>query len=394
MFNFSFGFPKVISADSAACTPIDRRVLRVVTRVAQKWGGNPSSIHMGGVGANKTLTSARKKIADLIFAQPDEIIFTSSGTESNNLAILGVARDYQQKNKKVGTIVTIATEHKSVLEPIQQLEKEGWTANILPVNKAGQITVGDLKVDDLAGVALISISIANNEIGTLHPVKEIVRLARLARKNNNSAYPLVHIDACQAPRFLALDVRKLGADLITINSSKIYGPKGTAILYKTRSVELLPIVYGGGQEQGLRSGTQNVAGAVGLAIALEICFKNQTTEAEEMKKLQTRFINEAQKHLPTIIFHGDLDNRLPNKINFTLPGYDAEWLCLWLDSKGIEASTGSACSHNFSNDNHVLAALYGENMPKEGSIRLSFGRNVSQKDIAKIIKVLKEIPTP
>ncbi|OHA58548.1 MAG: hypothetical protein A2571_02130 [Candidatus Vogelbacteria bacterium RIFOXYD1_FULL_44_32] len=392
MFNFWLKTKKIISADSAAATPLDRRVLKVINRVQKKVTGNPSSIHQAGIIASRELARARQTIAKNIGAEPDEIYFTSGGTESNNLAIFGVASAYEKAVGRKGKIISIATEHKSILNPITKLKEIGWLENILPVDKAGQIDLAKLDIGELASASLISVALANNEIGTLHPVRAIARLVRLARKKNNSIYPLFHVDACQAPRFFPLDVRKLGVDLLTLNSSKIYGPKGIAILYVARSISISPLLFGGGQEAGLRSGTQNVAGAVGLALALTICQTTATNENKRLSALRDLFIRQAQRDLPGIIFHGTLVDRLPNNINFTLPGVEAEWVVLWLDSQNIEASTGSACANNFANDNHILTALYGVKAPSEGSVRLSFGRETTTKDIIKIIAVLKEIP--
>ncbi len=392
MFKFWIKNKKLISADSAASTPLDRRVALAMARAEARTVGNPSSIHRQGVLASRELEKARLLVAKSLKAEPDEIIFTSGGTESNNLAILGASTAWAKKNQQPGRVVTVATEHKSVLAPIQSLGEKGWVVDILPVDTHGRVDVKKIDVKLLADTVLISVSFANNEIGTLHQIREIAKLVRLARKTTQSAYPLFHVDACQAPRFFDLDVRKLGADLLTLNSSKIYGPKGSGILYKTRATEILPILRGGGQEQGLRSGTPNVLGAVGLAEALTICGEKAIKENEKLAGLRDLFVVLAKKELPGVVFHGDLAERLPNNLNFTLSGVDAEWAVLWLDSQGIEASTGSACSNNFTTNNHVLEALYGKEAPKEGSIRLSFGRAVQEKDVRQIIQTLKEMP--
>jgi len=381
---------KRIYWDTAAGTPVDRRVLKAmmpflrgISSEALAKEGNPASIHKEGVVASKAVETARAKIAKILFAHPDEIIFTGSGTESDNLAILGTAEMATKKH-----IITTSTEHKAVLEPCRYLQKKGFKITYLPVDKDGQINLKELKESLTNDTFLVSVMMANNEIGAIQPIKEVAKIIRHYRKNNNRRLPYLHTDACQAPRFLDLNVEKLGVDLLSFNGSKIYGPKGIGALYVRRGILLAPIVWGGGQERGLRSGTLNVPGIVGLAEALTICEQEREKESARLIKLRDKLIVELKK-IPNLKINGpdsQADNnqgralidekRLPNNINFSIKGFEGEQLVVELDAKGLAVSSGSACSsHDLANNN----------------VRISFGRETAGADLNRFIKSLKEI---
>ena len=395
---------KRIYLDTAASTPLDPRVVKAMTPYLSGSFGNPSSLHQEGVMAQTALEEARKRIATVLGAHADEIIFTSGGTEGDNLAILGVARGLLARNKikKPGHIITTAIEHRAILEPCAQLEKEGWVVTYVSVGKDGLVKLDELKKALRPDTVLVSIMYANNEIGTIEPIKEVAKILRHYRKEqgedstpSNSPFvkgerlPYLHTDACQAPRFLPLGVEQLGVDLLTINGSKIYGPKGTGVLFARRNTFLEPLAYGGGQERGLRSGTEPVAGIVGLATALEIANKEREKESARLSKLRDYFIAELQK-LPGVKINGSETERLPNNINATFEVF-GELLVLRLDAAGIACSTGSACSAHHKDDAHVIISLGKTKVDADNTVRFTLGRETSLADIKYTVKVIREI---
>ncbi len=361
--------------------------------------GNPSSIHAEGVLAEKALEAARVSVASNFKCQPDEIVFTSGGTESNNLALFGAMEAYRQASGKHGHLIVSAIEHASVLQSAKELEKRGVALTILPVDKAGVVDLKALKESLRPETILVSVMFANNEVGTIEPIKDIAKILRDYRRErgldrDHANYPYFHTDACQATRFFDLDTRKLGVDLITINANKMYGPKGSGVLYVRRGVKIKPLFYGGGQENNLRSGTENVAGAVGLAKAFALATKLRDKENKNLTKLRDYAIKKIQKEIPAAILNGHPTNRLPNNINFTFPGVDAEWLVLQLDAKGISCSTGSACSFNTKDESYVIMALGKTEADAKSSVRFSFGRDTTKKDLDYLIKLLKQYAHP
>jgi cysteine desulfurase len=382
---------KRIYWDTAAGTPVDKRVLKAMSG---DWA-NPASIHREGVLASNVVEEAREKIAHLLFAHSDEIIFTGSGTESDNLAILGTAELATTKH-----IITTQIEHKAVLAPCQHLQKKGFKVTYLSVDKSGIINLKEFKEALTKDTFLVSIMLANNEMGSIQPIKEVAKIIRYFKKTNGleqftgqASRPYLHVDACQAPRFLDLNVEKLGVDLMSFNGSKIYGPKGVGALFARRGVMLAPQMLGGGQERGLRSGTLNVAGIVGLAEALEICSKEREKESARLIKVQGKLISELKK-ISGLVINGPAVEavrsptssapevglrtaaRLPNNINFSIEGFEGEQLVIELDAKGFAVSSGSACSSQDSaNDN----------------VRVSFGREVSTSEVSQFVKALKDI---
>jgi len=415
-----FNFKKLrrVYLDTAATTLVDSRVLKAMAPYFSEKYGNPSSIHKEGVEARKALEISRKQIADLIGAHADEIVFTSGGTEGDNLAILGVARGLLSKNKikKPGHIITTAIEHQAVLESCKRLKEEGWDITYLPVSKEGIVDLVALKESLRPETVLVSIMYANNEIGTIEPLRDVAKILRQYRSlmslraersnleiaSSESALPLndikiggarlpyFHTDACQAPRFLSLAVEKLGIDLMTLNGGKMYGPKGIGCLYIKRNTFIEPIIYGGGQERGLRSGTENVALAVGLATALALAVEQRENEVARLEKIRDYFIKNLSA-IPGVEINGGFTNRLANNISASFPGVLGEWLVLSLDAKGVAFSTGSACSSNHKDDAHVIIALGHDRKYAESTVRFTLDRATSKKDIDYVIQVLKEI---
>lgn len=373
--------------DTAAATPLAPVVGKMMDKAVKDFG-NPSSIHREGVLAQTKLSEARKTIASLIAAEPDEIIFTGGGTEGDNLAIQGIARAYG----KPGQVITTKIEHKAVLEPCRYLESVGHKVAYLPVLSNGLVDPKELEKVLTMETFLVSIVYANNEIGTIQPIKEIAKIIRRWRKEKKTNLPYLHIDACQAPRFLSLNVLQLGVDLMTINGSKIYGPKGVGFLYVKRGVALSPLLLGGGQEAGRRSGTHNVPAIVGLAGALEIC---EAEKEKEIKKLIVvrDYLTTELKKIPGLKLNGGFGEgeRLPNNINFSVEDLEGEQLVLELDARGFAVSSGSACSFGGNNGSYVVVALGCDKARAISAVRISLPREASLADAKKFIKSLGRI---
>ena len=382
---------KRIYLDHAATTPIDGRVLLAMEKTAKEIFGNPSSIHKEGVLAKREVESARKDIAECIGAQPDEIIFTGGGTESNNLAIFGVA-SCPSPSLEGGAgrgwfphIVVSSFEHPSVLECVRELEKRGAEVTHLPVGNNGIVSPKDIAEAIKENTVLVSVMYANNEIGTIQPIAEIAKVIRRSKSK-----PLFHTDGCQATNYLDMNVLRLGIDLMTFNASKIYGPKGVGALYVKRGIKLSPILFGGGQEKGLRSGTENVAGVRGFAEAMKITEKMKAKETRRLTNLRDFFVKEILKKIPNAVLNGDQERRLPNNANFSFPGCDGEEIVIGLDARGIAVSTGSACA-NIANDgkvSHVLLACGVDRDLARGGVRFTFGQETTKEDIMNTVKEL------
>lgn len=379
--------------DTAAGTPLDKRVFEAMLPYLSVNEGNPASLHQEGVIAEKAVNSARLQVAEILSAHPDEIVFTGSGTESVNLAILGLATTRNSGRQ----VITTAIEHKAVLEPCRHLQKKGLKVVYLPVDQVGQIDLKNLAESLTPQTFLVSVMMVNNEIGSLAPIKEIAKIIRYYRRKNNSLLPYFHTDACQAPRFYDLKVEKLGIDLLSFNGSKIYGPKGIGALYVRRGVPLSPIIYGGGQELSRRSGTLNVAGIVGLTEALTLCCRLREKESRKLAEIRNKLLVELKK-ISDLTINGcqtkDTINqeRSPNNLNFSLTGFDSEQLVLELDAKGFAVSGGSACSHAFGeNSSYVIKAISGDDRRATSALRISLGRDAKMVEVDKFILALRAI---
>lgn len=372
---------KNIYLDNASTTQIDPKVLAGVLPYLRESYGNPSSLHKPGRIASGALLRARKVVAECLRIEAEEIIFTSGGTEADNLAILGLAHAYKHKGMH---IIVSSIEHKAVLDPCKRLESEGFSVTYLPVNKSGFVLTEDLNKALRHDTTLVSVMYANNEIGTIQPIKQIAKIL----KSRTDCTPIFHTDACQAVGALSLDVKKLGVDAMTMSASKIYGPKGAGAFYLNKKYTVEPGMLGGGQERGLRSGTENVAGIVGLATALQIAESKRMLECERLTKLRDYFLTEIKKKIKGIVVNGSMKNRLPNNINISIPGVEGEALLLLLDDKGVYCSTGSACSSVDLNPSHVLLAI-GLPLPlAHCSVRFTLGRNTKKGDVDYAVKAL------
>lgn len=370
-----------IYLDHAATTYMDPKVRESMKPYWEENFGNPSSIYEEGREAKRAISNARLKVAEVLNARPDEIIFTSGGTESDNIAILGLARSYKNKGNH---IITSKIEHHAVLDSCKKLEKEGFEISYIDVDKDGILDLKQFKSALKYETILVSIMYANNEIGSIQPIKEIAKIIR-----NHKA--ILHTDAVQAPSYLDLNVLKLGVDLMTLNGSKIYGPKGVGLLYKKRGSKIEPLVYGGGQEAGLRSGTENVAGIVGFAKAIELAQKDKEKESERLIKLRDYFIEEILKTLPKSQLNGSQKDRLPNNVNISIMGIEGEAMVLYLDAKGVACSTGSACTSDILEPSHVIKAIKTPDDYAHGSLRFTMGKKTTKADIDYLLKVLPEV---
>jgi len=375
-----------IYLDYAATTYIDPIVLDKMLPFLKGNFGNPSSLYSIGRQAKMGIEYARVSVAKILGASSQEVIFTGSGTESDNLAIFGVAKFYQNKGKH---IIVSKIEHKAVLEAAKKLGKEGFEIIYLDVDSKGLVNLLELKKSLRSDTILVSVMYANNEIGTIQPIAKISEIIREFRKEN--LLPLFHTDACQAAGALTLNVKKLGVDLLTINGSKIYGPKGVGCLYKAKDIKLDPIIVGGGQENNLRAGTENVALIAGFGEALKLAEKLRLRESRRLKKLRDYLIKRILKIIPHSQLNGHPEKRLSNNINISIASIEGEALVLMLDKYGVFASTGSACASHDLNPSHVLLAMGLAPELAHGSLRLTLGRKTTKMDLDYVMKILPEI---
>ncbi|MHB8871571.1 MAG: cysteine desulfurase family protein [Candidatus Doudnabacteria bacterium] len=385
---------KLIYLDHAATTPLDDEVLRAMQPYLSKKFGNASSIYELGMQAKFDIDTARKTIADILEARESEIVFTAGGTESVNLALFGVVRQVISLGFKKPHIIVSAIEHHAVLESAKALKDDGVELTILKVNNQGFVNPKELVKAIKKNTVLVSVIYANNEIGTVQPINE---LAKVIRKENlkRKQKILFHTDACQASGALDLSVNKLGVDLMTLNASKIYGPKQVGLLYVRTGVKLKPLIYGGGQERGLRSGTENTAGIIGFAKALEIAERLKRLENKRLRTLRNYLITNIKKTIPDAILNGpsvEKDSeknvlRLPNNINFSFVGIEGEALLLYLDAQGFAVSTGSACASTSLDPSHVLLAIGLDKYDAKASVRITLGRGTKKSDLDALVKV-------
>ena len=369
----------MIYLDNAASTQIHEDVLNSMLPYLKEQYGNPSSIHRYGRLAHKAIEKARKQIASLINADPAEILFTSGGTESNITALRGIS----MKNPS-SRIITSSIEHDAILEPCKKLIQNGFDVIYLPVNQFGVVDYADLKNHISEKTSLVSIMFGNNEVGTIQPISEIAKIC------NEHNIPF-HTDAIQAVGKIPIDVKELGVDLLSISSHKLYGPKGIGALYIKNGIDIDPVILGGGQEHGLRSGTENVAGIVGFGKACEIAKNNLNENTSKIKKLRDILIEKILDEIPEVTLNGHPQFRLPNNTHFTFLGVNGEDLIIKLDEYGIAASTGSACSVNTQKASHVLQAMGFSLEQITGSLRLTIGIFNDHKEIEKTVDVLKKI---
>ncbi len=372
---------KQIYLDYAATTPSHPEVVKAMQRYFAEAFGNPSSLYSCGQEAKNAVEEARLRVADLICASNEEIVFTAGGTESDNFAIKGMAF----ANKRKGNhLITSSIEHHAVIESCRFLEGRGFRVTYLPVDKYGLVDPADVKKAISGKTTLISMMQANNEVGTIEPIAEIGRIAK-------EAGVFFHSDAVQTAAHLPISVDELNVDLLSISAHKLYGPKGVGALYIRKGVKLIPFMHGGGQEGGQRAGTENVAGIVGFGKAVEIARLEMNEESERLRQLRDQLIRGIWERISQVRLNGHPTRRLPNNVNVSFSFVDGEAMCLRLSLEGICVSTGSACSSASREPSSVLLALGLPAEQARGSLRFTLGKWTTQEDIQRVIDVLPGI---
>jgi cysteine desulfurase len=368
----------MVYLDNNATTPLDPAVVQKMSWFLKEHFGNPSSLYPLGQKVKSLITEAREQVAMALGAHRSEIIFTSSGTESDNLAILGVLEAQPEKKE----FITSAIEHPAVLETARFLEKKGYVVHYLPVDASGLIDLDFLSSVISSSTALVSIMLANNEIGTIQPIEEVVKMAR------KYGVP-VHTDAVQAFGKMEVEVKKLNVDLLTVSAHKIYGPKGVGALYLKKETPFSPVIHGGHQEFGLRPGTENTAGIIGFGEAARILQERWRKDRDRLEKLAQKLKDGLEKQISRMKFNGHPEKRIKSTLNFSFEGVEGEALLMALATKEIYVSTGSACSEEAEEPSHVLLAIGLSPELANSSIRISLGRFNEEKDVE---TVLEELP--
>lgn len=370
-----------IYLDNNATTKTDEEVVKAMMPYLLENYGNPSSIYKIGRENRKVVEESREKIAEILNCKPDEIYFTSGGSESDNTAIRGIAYSYKNKGNH---IITSKIEHPAVLETCKQLEKEGFEVSYIGVNENGIINLEELKNAIKPTTTLITIMFANNEIGTVEPIEEIGKIA----KENDIIF---HTDAVQAVGSIKIDVKKLNIDSLSLSAHKFYGPKGIGVLYVRKGIKFNKFINGGHQERNKRAGTENVAGIVGLAKAMELAYRDLEDHNKKIKELRDYYVEQIKEKIPYIKINGDMEKRLPGNSNISFRFIEGESLLLNLDLKGICASSGSACTSGSLDPSHVLLAIGLPHEIAHGSLRISIGKYNTKEEIDYVVENLVEI---
>jgi cysteine desulfurase len=376
---------RLIYLDYAAATPMDKQVREAMEPYFTSKFHNPSATYLAARAIRQDLNSARTSIANWLGARPAEIYFTAGATEANNLAIAGIMSQFPGSEMLVSSI-----EHDSVMAPAKQFK-----CNKIASTSRGIIDLVDMQKKFNKDTVLVSVMFVNNELGTIQPIREIAKIVAEERKKRlkagNKTPIYLHTDAAQAANYLDLHIARLGVDLMSINGGKIYGPKQTGVLFVRAGVVLAPLIVGGGQERNIRSGTENVAGVIGLSKALDITQKIKEIESKKLKQLWELFASELIKSIPNIQINGSSKHQAPHILHVTFPGVDNERLMMELDEKGVQTAVGSACSAASAEPSHVLQAIGMSDELARSSLRFSLGRQTTKKDVLKTVKLLKGI---
>jgi len=368
--------------DHGATTPVDPEVAEAMCRVLQDTHGNPSSIYAEGRAARAAVDRARDEVAAAIEAEPSEIVFTSGGTEADNLALRGALK--ARRDERDG-LVTTAIEHHAVIDTARDLERYAHVRlTVVGVDRQGVVDPAAIRGAIDERTSLVSVMHANNEIGTIEPIAEIGAICR-------ERGVTFHSDAVQTVGALEVDVRKTPVDLLSINAHKFYGPKGVGALYVRRGTRLATMQTGGGQEKGRRTGTENVAGIVGLGVAMRIARERRATESPRQARLRDRLISGVRTRVPSVVLNGHPTDRLPNNISFCIPGTDGESLIVALDLEGFAVSSGSACTSGETEPSHVLLALGLDREVAKGSLRVTVGRSTTEADVDAFVRALEHV---
>ncbi|MDX9872156.1 MAG: cysteine desulfurase family protein [Clostridia bacterium] len=370
-----------IYLDHSATTPVRPEAAEITNHYMTDQFGNPSSVHTFGKAAHLAMERARQQIADAVNASPAEIVFTSGGTESDNLAIIGAAYRYAGQGRH---LITSAIEHEAVLAAFKFLEAAGFELTVLPVDAYGMVVLADIEAALRRDTILLSVMHANNEVGTIQPITEI---GRLAKKNKT----LFHVDAVGSFGKIPVDVEEFGADLLSASSHKIYGPKGTGFLYIREGVELRPLFYGGKQEGSFRPGTENLPGIAGMGLAAELAIREMAPEMQRQAGLRDRLQKGLQERIPQIKINGHPERRVACNVNIAVAGLKAADLLAALDEEGIAASSASACSAPSAQASHVLMAMGLDKELAQGALRLTLGRKTTGEEIDYALKIIPAV---
>lgn len=375
----------LIYFDNAATTPVLSEVIQEMVPYLGNHYGNPSSQHSFGFSTSRAIEKARSHVAHLVGSSPNEITFTSGGTEANNLAIKGSVFKLGINNDNKGTVlITSSIEHDSVLQPFKSLKAQGFDLKFVGVNREGIVKQESLlEILRKDKVMLVSIMLANNEVGTIQPIRE---LAKITHENSEAIF---HCDAVQALGKIPIDVKRLGVDLLSLSSHKIYGPKGVGALYARDRDQLIPLIDGGGQEKYLRSGTENVYGIVGFGEACRFAKANLLENWSNVKNLRNYLIDRVLSTIPRCNVNGSINQRLPNNAHFSFPGVKGEDIIVKLNEHGIAASTGAACSSNEAKPSHVLKAMGLSLLEVEGSLRFTLGLQNTMYEVERVVLALE-----
>ena len=370
-----------IYADNAATTKMSSKAIEAMLPYMDKIYGNPSSLHTAGQQAKEALDNARERVAKLLGCEAREIIFTSGGSEADNQAIISAANMGAKKGKK--HIISTAFEHHAVLHTLDKLKKQGFEITLLDVGEIGRVSPQQVADAIREDTALVTVMYANNEIGTIQPIKEIGAVCR-------EKGVLFHTDAVQAAGHLHIDVKEQNIDMLSLSAHKFHGPKGVGVLYARKGILLSNIIEGGAQERGKRGGTENIPAIMGMTAALEEAVENLDSNAEKMAAMRDKLI-EGLSAIPHSILNGDGENRLPNNVNFCFEGIEGESLLLHLDDKGVCASSGSACTSGSLDPSHVLLAIGRPHEIAHGSLRLSLSEENTVEEVDYIIRAVTEV---
>ncbi len=372
---------KYVYLDHAATTPPHPEVAKAMEPYLAEKFGNPSALYSLGRESRNAIEEARRKVASLIGASPEEVYFTSGGSESDNMALFGTLLANEAKGNHV---VTTVIEHHAVLETAEFLEKHGYAATFVDVDSTGLVDPGEIRKAIKPETVVVSVMHANNEVGTIEPVREIAAVCR-------EAGVIFHSDAVQTVGNIPVDVDELGVDLLSISGHKLYGPKGVGAIYIRKGTRISRFIHGGEQERGMRAGTENIAGIVGLGIAAEVAALEMDEKVERITALRRRLVEGLTASIDDMALNGHPERRLPNNAHFRIQFIEGEAICLQLDSFGIFASTGSACSSEALEPSHVLLAIGVEPREAQGSVRFSLGRSTTEEDIDYVIEKLPPV---
>ncbi len=380
---------KRVFLDYASTTPIDREVSAEM-RFFEHTFSNPSALYTEALISKEHISSAREKIAHLLHGQSEEIVFTSGGTEGNNIALLGVFEHFKRTGMRPH-VVTTTIEHPAILEVCTEIEKRGGRVTYVPVDDQGIIILPALREALTEDTVLVSVMYANNEVGTIQPIREVVKIVKEFRKKQNTAWPYVHTDACHAFLYCDIHTTSLGVDLVTLDGLKMYGPRSMGLLFVRHGTPVHPVIFGGGQERGIRSGTENLTGIMGLAKACEVASRYRETEVARLTALRDKTIKRIMEMFPTATLNGSATDRLPNNINMCFPGLNAEFAVISLDLLGVCLSYSSSCrTLKEDSSSYVISALQKPEC-RESSLRITFGRETTEKDVHRLLAGLKKV---